>query len=140
MTSGRPTSAANCSASATDSQTRDIGTGSPISMSICLNASRSSALRMVSMPAPSRRTWWRSSTPAAASSIARLRPVWPPSVGSSESGFSRAITRSTDSTVSGSRYTRSATPSSVMIVAGFELTRTVAMPSSRRALQAWVPA
>ncbi len=34
---------------------------------------------------------------------------------------------SIDSTVSGSRYTASATSGSVMIVAGFELTRTIAM-------------
>ena len=37
-------------------------------------------------------------------------------------------------------YTTSAMSSSVMMVAGFELTSTVVTPSSRRALQAWVPA
>ena len=72
--------------------------------------------------------------------MARFRPVCPPRVGNSASGRSRAITFSTASTVSGSMYTRSATSSSVMIVAGLELTSTVSTPSSRSALQACVPA
>ncbi len=131
---------ANSRTSSSDSHTRETGTGSPMSRSMSLKAWRSSAFRMVSIPAPSNRTWYRSRTPAEASSVARFNPVWPPRVGSSASGRSRAMTRSTASTVRGSRYTRSATSSSVMIVAGFEFTSTVAMPSSRSALQAWVPA
>jgi hypothetical protein len=46
---------------------------------------------------------------------------------------------SIDSTVSGSMYVASAIPGSVMIVAGFELTRTISYPRARRALQACVP-
>jgi len=65
-----------------------------------------------------------------------LRPVWPPSVGSSASGRSRAMIASIDFTVSGSRYTASAISGSVMIVAGFELTRTTRWPSSRKARHA----
>ncbi|CAB4943256.1 unannotated protein [freshwater metagenome] len=40
---------------------------------------------------------------------------------------------------SGSTYVFSAYSGSVMIVAGFELTRTISKPSSRRTLQAWAP-
>ena len=47
----------------------------------------------------------------------------PPSVGSSASGCSRSITFVTESGVSGSMYVRVANSGSVMIVAGFELTR-----------------
>ncbi len=36
-------------------------------------------------------------------------------------------------------YVASAISGSVMMVAGLELTSTTWMPSSRRALQAWVP-
>jgi len=75
-----------------------------------------------------------------ASCTARLRPVCPPSVASRPLGRSFSMIRSSTSTVSGSRYVMSATPGSVMIVAGFEFTRTVSMPSSRSARQAWVPA
>ena len=56
------------------------------------------------------------------------------------SGFSVAMIRSRTSTVKGSMYTKSAMPSSVMMVAGLEFTRTVVTPSSRRALHACVPA
>src|SRR5437870_1999725 len=111
MTSGSPACDAKSLTSSIDSHTRETGTGSPMSSSICLNAWRSSALRIVSIVAPSSRTWWRSSTPALARSVARLSPVCPPSVGSRASGCSRAMIRSTDSTVNGSRYTRSATSS-----------------------------
>ena len=45
----------------------------------------------------------------------------------------------TNSGVSGSMYVRSANSGSVMIVAGFELTRTTSNPSSRRARQPCVP-
>ena len=47
-------------------------------------------------------TPYLSSTPDFASSTAVFRPVWPPSVGSSASGRSRSITRSTNEAVMGS--------------------------------------
>ena len=47
---------------------------------------------------------------------------------------------SIDSTVNGSRYTASAISGSVMIVAGFELTRMIRWPSSRNARHACTPA
>ena len=112
------------------------GTGSPISCIKPRNRSRSSARRMVSSGVPSRRTPYRSSTPAAARSTARLRPVCPPSVGSRPSGRSCAMMRSTTGTVSGSIYTVSAMSSSVMIVAGFELTSTEVTPLCAQGLRA----
>ena len=139
-TSGNPTRSANALASSTVCAVIDSGTGSPISASSCLKASRSSAWRMAARGVPRTRTPWRSRTPASASATARFSPVWPPSVASSPSGRSRSMTRSRTSTVSGSRYVTSATPGSVMIVAGFEFTRTVSIPSSRSARHACVPA
>ena len=69
-----------------------------------------------------------------------FRPVCPPRPASRLSGRSRAMMRSMDSTVSGSRYTLSAMLVSVMIVAGLEFTSTTSSPSSLRTRQACVPA
>jgi len=104
-----------------------------------LNASRSSAIRIASTLAPITSTPWRLSAPDSASAAVRFSAVCPPTVGSSASGFSRAITASRYSRVSGSTYVRSAIPGSVMMVAGFELTSTVSNPSARSALIACVP-
>ncbi len=82
---------------------RDDGTGSPISIILALKRSRSSASWIVSSGVPSSSTPYLAITPAAASSTARLSPVWPPRVGSSASGRSRAMIRSSEATVSGSR-------------------------------------
>jgi hypothetical protein len=65
--------------------------------------------------------------------------VCPPSVGSRASGFSRAITSSTNSGVIGSTYVASANSGSVMIVAGFELINDTRSPSARSTRHAWVP-
>ena len=100
------------------------GTARPAPSIVSRNTSRSSARRMAGTSAPISSTPYRSSTPDPLSSIARFRAVWPPSVGSSASGRSRAMTASTASGSSGSTYVRSATEGSVMIVAGFELTST----------------
>ena len=116
------------------------GAGSPMSSSSWRKRSLSSAFRMASSGVPSRRTPYRSRTPASARSTARLSPVWPPSVGSTPSGRSDSIILVSTSTVRGSMYTMSAMSASVMMVAGFELTSTVVTPSSRSALHACVPA
>jgi hypothetical protein len=63
------------------------------------------------------------STPLSYSASATFSAVWPPIVGSTASGRSLAMTFSTNSGVTGSTYVRSANSGSVMIVAGFELTR-----------------
>ena len=98
------------------------GTSRPASSIVCLNALRSSARWIASRLAPINRTPSRSRSPDSASATATLRPVWPPSVGSSASGRSRSSTASTDAGSSGSMYVRSANCGSVMIVAGFEFT------------------
>ena len=60
-------------------------------------------------------------------------------VGSNASGRSRAMIFSTISGVIGSIYVASARPGSVMMVAGFELTRMTRYPSARSALHACAP-
>ena len=57
----------------------------------CLNFSRSSALSMTSGVAPIISTPYLFRTPCLCRSIAVLRPVWPPSVGSRASGRSRSM-------------------------------------------------
>jgi hypothetical protein len=104
-----------------------------------LNARRSSATWIDRRFAPIISTPYFSSVPRSQRATARLSAVWPPTVGRSASGRSRAITCSSISGINGSMYVRSAVCGSVMIVAGFELTRTTSYPSSLRALQACVP-
>ena len=76
--------------------------GSPISTRRSRKSSLSSALRMVSSGVPRSRTLYLSSTPASARATARLRPVWPPRVGSMPWGLSRSMIREMTSTVRGS--------------------------------------
>ena len=71
--------------------------------------------------------------------IARFNAVCPPIVGKIASGFSFFITSSSTTSDIGSIYVLSATPGSVIIVAGFELINMTLYPSSFRALQACVP-
>jgi len=68
-----------------------------------------------------------------------LSAVCPPIVGSTASGRSFSMIRSTKSAVTGSMYVRSANSGSVMIVAGFEFTSTTSNPSSLSARVACVP-
>ena len=78
------------------------GDSMPIAAMASRNFSRSSARSMTSALAPISSTPCRSSAPDAASCIAVLSAVWPPMVGSSASGFSRAMIFSTISGVIGS--------------------------------------
>ncbi len=87
------------------------------------NSARSSAIRMARALAPISSTLCFLRVPSLASAMATFRAVWPPIVGNSASGFSRSMTLRTQSGVTGSMYVRSASSGSVMIVAGFELTR-----------------
>ncbi len=89
-----------------------------------LKSLRSSPRSMASRSHPIISMPYSSSTPDLASSTAVLSPVCPPSVGRIASGRSRSMTFFTNSAVIGSTYVRSASPGSVMMVAGFELTRT----------------
>ena len=72
--------------------------------------------------------------------MAKLSPVCPPNPANTPWGFSFLIISVTASSVIGSIYTLSTMPSSVIIVAGLLLIKTVSIPSSIMALQAWVPA
>ena len=62
-----------------------------------LNSSRSSALRIASALAPISWQPCRSSAPLSCRARPTFRPVWPPSVGSTASGFSTAMICSTTS-------------------------------------------
>ena len=101
-TQGRPT---RFSTSRASSMVRTVSPrqhSRPIRSIAALNWSRSSALAITSALAPIISTPYFSSTPCRSRSIARFRPVCPPSVGSSASGRSRSITLATISQVSGS--------------------------------------
>ncbi len=124
MTSGSPISRQIRSASSTVRARSERGTSAPISSIACLKSSRSSATRTASRLAPMSCTDHLSRIPASASASERFRPVCPPTVGRSASGRSRSMILSRNAGVSGSTYVASASSGSVMIVAGFELTRT----------------
>jgi len=123
-TSGKPMSAAACFASSREVAMALSGTRSPMPSMAARKAARSSARWMTSASAPIISTPQSASTLACCSSMARLSAVCPPRVGSSASGRSISMMCVTVSTSSGSTYVRSATSGSVMMVAGFELTRT----------------
>src|SRR6476659_3095369 len=91
------------------------------------------------MLAPISSTSYFSSTPRSASATAVFSAVWPPSVASSASGRSFAMTFSTYSGVIGSTYVASANSGSVMIVAGLEFTSTTRSPSALSTRHACVP-
>ena len=77
--------------------------------------------------------------PFFASSIERLRPVCPPKLGNMASGLSFAMICSSLASFSGSMYVASAITGSVMMVAGFEFTKTTLYPHALSALHACVP-
>ena len=92
-TSGRPRSLAARSTSAGLVAMTLRGTRRPISSMAVRNSERSSARRMASASAPIISTSQRSRMPLSLSSIARLRAVWPPRVGSRASGRSISMMR-----------------------------------------------
>ena len=103
ITTGSPSSATVSRTSSIEWHTRERGTSSPAAQpapalaTISLNSWRSSPRRIASMLAPISSTPNLSSTPASCSATAVLSAVCPPSVASSASGRSRAITFSTNS-------------------------------------------
>ena len=100
---------------------------------IFLKTSLSSPSLIAGIGVPITFTLYLSKIPLSCNSTAMLRPVWPPIPAITLSGFSFAITFSKNGNVSGSIYTLSATSLSVIMVAGFELTRIVSIPSSLNA-------
>jgi len=71
-------------------------------VTISLNRLRSSPAVIVSMLAPISSTPYRASTPDSSRATAAFSAVWPPSVGSTASGRSIAMTFSSTSVVIGS--------------------------------------
>ena len=103
MITGRPISAITTRASSMSWATPERGTSSPISIIASLNCSRSSAVAIASALAPIiSGVPGTPIRPRSYSSIATLRPVWPPSVGSTASGRSRSMIDASTSHVSGS--------------------------------------
>ena len=140
MMMGKPISASTLCASSILCATPLRGTDKPISIIACLNLSRSSAVAIASAFAPmSSGVPGTPTKPFSKSAIARLSPVWPPSVGNTASGFSRSMIFARTSTVRGSIYVRSAKSGSVMMVAGFEFARMTRYPSSFNTRHACVP-
>src|SRR6266545_1571112 len=92
ITTGRPSSATAVRTSSIEWQTSLRGTSPPTARTVCLNFCRSSPRWIASMSAPIRRTPYLSRTPASCSATAVFSAVWPPRVGSSESGRSAPIT------------------------------------------------
>ncbi len=78
------------------------GTSAPSPVTMSLNRFRSSPDLMVSMPAPISSTPYLARMPASCSSTAAFSAVCPPSVGSTASGRSLAMTFSSTSWVIGS--------------------------------------
>src|SRR5436309_2978122 len=139
ITGRPPRSSTKARASSTVVTARLLGIGSPIVRIRSANASRFSPATIASRRVPRSSTSYFLRTPVSASSELRFSPVWPPIPLRTPSGRSFAMTFSRNSTVSGSMYTASAISTSVWIVAGFEFTRTVRIPSSRRERHAWDP-
>ena len=131
---------ANSTAASTSSTIVEAATGSLSFSIVFLNSSLSSAFLIVKAVVPMSLTLFSLRKPLSSSSIARLSPACPPSVGRILSGCSSLMIFLTTSTLRGSMYTLSAISLSVMIVAGLELTSTTSIPSSLRERQACVPA
>ncbi len=139
ITAGNPTCSIARKDSSIDLTYLLLGIRSPIRSMDNLNRSRSSALLIASTLAPMSCTSNSSRTPRSLRATAMLSAVCPPIVGSRASGLSRSIIFATNSGINGSIYVLSANSGSVMMVAGFELTRMTRYPSSFSALQACVP-
>ena len=120
---GNPMESCCCSASSMLWAITAAGTSMPISSMASRNCSRSSAMSIASREAPIISTPNFSSTPSRTRSRAQFSAVCPPMVGNNASGLSLAMICATVRHSIGSMYIASAVSGSVMIVAGFELTR-----------------
>ena len=88
---------------------------------------------------PSTLTLYFSKTPAWYIFTAQFSAVCPPKAAKMPSGFSRSMTLTTNSGVTGRKYTRSAIPADVWTVAMLGLIKTDITPASLSALMAWLP-
>ena len=117
----------------------DLDDSPPTFSTIALKSSRFSPRLIAGISAPINLTLNLASVPRSLSAIAALSAVCPPSVARIASGLSISIIFSIYSAVIGSIYVASANSGSVIIVAGFELTKITRIPSARSTRQAWVP-
>ena len=102
MIEGKPVSSTAASASSSDLTTALRGMSMPISRIAFLNSRRSSATLMAGICAPISSTLYFLRMPSSSSCTARLSAVCPPTVGSTASGRSLSMMRSSISGVSGS--------------------------------------
>jgi hypothetical protein len=102
MMAGRPIAGSAATASSSERTSRLLGETRPMRSIASRKSWRSSALAMASSLAPINSTCQRLSAPERASAIAVLSAVCPPMVGSSASGRSFSMMRSTISGVIGS--------------------------------------
>ncbi len=116
-----------------------LATRWPIFSMVDLKSCLSSASCIEFMDVPRKLILYCVRTPCLYKSVAAFRAVCPPRVANIPSGFSISIIFVKLSIVKGSIYILSATSRSVIIVAGLLFTSITSMPSSLRALQAWVP-
>ena len=137
---GYPISSAKARASSTSVTTLEGMQGWPMDSIVSLKLWRSSALSMHSGEEPRSFTPCEARKPSLASCMHSVSAVCPPRPERMESGFSVSMILLIVVSVNGSMYILSAMDLSVMIVAGLELTRTISMPSSLKALHACVPA
>ncbi len=133
---GNPISFAKYFACSTQETTLLSKTGSEILIIKFLNNSLSSACFTDSILVPKISTLNFFKIPVLSRLTSKLSPVCPPTVAIMPFGLSFSIIRLKDSTVKGSIYTLSAIFSSVIIVAGLELTSTTLIFSPFNALQA----
>ena len=112
-------------ASSTDFALPLAGTCMPILSIASLNSSLLSAFFIASSLAPINSTLNLPRMPSSARVTDKFRPVCPPNVGSSASGFSFCMIFVNASVVIGSIYVLSAISGSVIIVAGLLFTRMI---------------
>ena len=136
---GKPISWAAFSASSIFSTAWLTGVFRLISSSFFTKRSRSSVSMIASTLVPSTWTPYSLSVPFRYSSVPQFRAVCPPKAKRMPSGRSFLMISVTKCALTGWKYTWSAIPSEVWMVAMFGLTNTLLMPSSRRAFSACEP-
>ena len=116
-----------------------IGVFSEISFSFLTKRSRSSVYMMASTEVPSTSTPYSFNVPLVYNSVPQFRAVCPPKASRMPSGRSFLMISVTKYGVTGKKYTWSAMPSEVWMVAMLGLMSTERIPSSRKAFSACEP-
>ena len=136
---GKPSSCAAFCTSSIVLQASLLMVFTPISSSRFTNRSRSSVSMMACTGVPSTSTPYFSNIPFLYSSTPQFSAVWPPNDNRIPLGRSFSMTRSTNSGVTGWKYTVSATSFDVCTVAMLGLMSTEWIPSSFKAFSACAP-